>query len=248
MCTVVYDAEIRDRVGQAESFSESLDILSDIVSRIGFTQTLYGYIPRMPRQCDGSWAPLKLNVRNFPDGWHEGWQQFMTVDPYYLACFDGIDPVDWIDVQNSDTISLSQSKALEFLGDYGLSRGITIPVHLPLGRFAVMSAIADNTCKSWHVLRTEAREPLFCVMHAFTKAIFRRGLERQIEVADQVTLTQREQECMRWAALGKTTSEIAIILDRSPETVRLHIKNSFTKLNATNRAQAVANALDRGLI
>jgi DNA-binding NarL/FixJ family response regulator len=30
--------------------------------------------------------------------------------------------------------------------------------------------------------------------------------------------------------------------------VRLHIKNSIAKLNATNRAQAVANAIHLGLI
>ncbi len=248
MCTIAYDAEIRDRVSKAETFGESLDVLADVVGRIGFTQALYGYIPGTPRQRDGSWAPLKLNVRNFPTGWEQGWQEFMSVDPYYRACFTGTDPVDWIDVQHSDTISPAQAKAFEFLGDYGLSRGITVPVHLPFGRFAVMSAIADSTCKNWNALRTGAREPLFRVMHTFTRAIFQNGLESQIDVADRVTLTRREQECMRWAALGKTSAEIAIILDRSPETIRLHIKNSIAKLNATNRVQAVANALDRGLI
>ncbi|WP_171946499.1 LuxR family transcriptional regulator [Hyphomicrobium sp. CS1GBMeth3] len=235
-------------MSKSENFGESLDVLADIVGRIGFTQALYGYIPSMPRQRDGTWAPLKLNVRNFPAGWEQGWRQFMAVDPYYRACFSGTDPIDWIDVQHSDEISPAQNKAFEFLGDYGLSRGITIPVHLPFGRFAVMSAIADRSCKNWHVLRTGAREPLFRVMHAFTRAIFQRGFETQIEVADRVMLTRREVECMRWAALGKTSAEIAIILDRSPETIRLHIKNSIAKLNATNRVQAVANAVDRGLI
>ncbi len=85
-------------------------------------------------------------------------------------------------------------------------------------------------------------------MHTFTQHDFSARLETQIELPKLVTLTKREQECMRWAALGKTSSEIAIILDRSPETVRLHIKSSIAKLNATNRAQAVANALDSGLI
>lgn len=248
MYTISDDAELRERVGQAETFKESLDVLADVTLRMGFTQALYGYIPTIPRQRDGNWTPLKLNVRHFPEGWEEGWQPFMAVDPYYRACFSGTDPIDWTDVQHSDSLSCSQLKACEFLGDYGLSRGITVPVHLPFGRFAVMSAIADRNCRNWHVLKTDAREPLFRLMHTFTRMIFQRGLETQIEVPKQVTLTKREQECMRWAALGKTSSEIGIILDRSAETVRLHIKNSIAKLNATNRAQAVANALDLGLI
>lgn len=248
MCTISYDAVVRKRVGECENFGTALDVLADIVQSMGFTQALYGYIPCHPRQRDGTWLPLKLNVRNFPNGWEQGWHQFMSVDPYYRACFCGTDAVDWIEVQQSEGITQAQEKAFEFLGDYGLSRGITVPVHLPFGRFAVMSAIADGKCRNWQFLRTSAREPLFRVMHAFTRTIFERGLEEQIEVAKIVRLTRREAECMRWAAMGKTSAEIAIILQRSPETIRLHIKNSISKLNATNRVQAVANAVDQGLI
>ena len=61
-------------------------------------------------------------------------------------------------------------------------------------------------------------------------------------------LTPREAECLTWAARGKTTEEIAQLLHRSSETVDFHISNAMVKLDARNRAHAVAIACTRGLI
>ena len=239
--------DLYDCVHAAGDFDGALDALALKTAELGFTQTLYGYIPSIPRLSNGEWLPLRLNVRNFPDGWESGWEQFTTVDPYYRACFDGTFPIDWTDVQQGE-LSRAQRMACSYLGDFGLTRGITIPVHLPFGRFAVMSAIVDSTCRNWTNIRAQSSDPLFKMMHVFTKAIHERHMEEQIPFAPVVHLTPREKECMRWASAGKTSSEIATIIGRSVETVRLHIKNSIAKLNATNRAQAVATAIQLGII
>ena len=240
--------ELRDRIMRTKNFAQSLDLLADITADFGFTQVLYGYIPTTARLPNGDWLPLKLNTRRFPSGWEAGWEPFMRIDPYYRACFESTFPIEWADVQRRETLTSSQRTACAYLGDIGLSRGITVPVHLPFGRFAVMSAIADRSCRNWHSVREQAAEPLFRLMHVFTKTIHDLGYEGQIEVVRPVRLTPREQECLRWASAGKTSSETAIILSRSVETVRLHIKNSIAKLNATNRSQAVGTAMQLGLI
>lgn len=56
-------------------------------------------------------------------------------------------------------------------------------------------------------------------------------------------LSAREAECLRWVALGKTDSEIAIILSISARTARFHIENAKRKLHVATRVQAVAEAL-----
>jgi transcriptional regulator EpsA len=53
-------------------------------------------------------------------------------------------------------------------------------------------------------------------------------------------LSGREVEIMDCVSLGKTNSEIGTILDISTFTVKNHLQRIFRKLNAGNRAQAVA--------
>ena len=53
-------------------------------------------------------------------------------------------------------------------------------------------------------------------------------------------LSERERQIMVWVAMGKTNPEIGMILDISEFTVKNHMKSIFSKLDVTNRAQAVA--------
>jgi LuxR family transcriptional regulator len=233
---------------KAESFDHGLDILLEITQSLGFTQVLYAYQPVAPRLPDGQWVPLKLNVRNFPRGWEHGWTRFEVHDPYYHACFDGTLPFDWHDVQRREGLNPAEREAWHYLADFGLGRGMTIPIHLPGGRFAVISAILDKTGANWDFIFEHSHETMFHLTHLFHSMIHKKGLEDQIRVALPVKLSPREKECLRWAAGGKTSPEIAIIVDRSVETVRLHMKNAMNKLNAHTRAHAIAKAAQLGLL
>lgn len=53
-------------------------------------------------------------------------------------------------------------------------------------------------------------------------------------------LSERERQIMAWVAQGKTNPEIGCILCISEFTVKNHLKSIFSKLDVTNRAQAVA--------
>jgi transcriptional regulator EpsA len=60
-------------------------------------------------------------------------------------------------------------------------------------------------------------------------------------LAQQVTpLSKREQEILRWIAMGKTNDEIGSILELSVYTVKNNVQRVLRKLNVSNRAQAVA--------
>lgn len=61
-------------------------------------------------------------------------------------------------------------------------------------------------------------------------------------------LSGRESEILTLLAAGMTGEEIARRLVLSTETVRTHVRNAMTKLEARTRTGAVVKALDRGEI
>jgi DNA-binding NarL/FixJ family response regulator len=62
------------------------------------------------------------------------------------------------------------------------------------------------------------------------------------------SLTAREIEVLRHIARGNRNRDIATLLFISEETVKVHIKHIMEKLRASDRTQAVAIAVRRGII
>lgn len=61
-------------------------------------------------------------------------------------------------------------------------------------------------------------------------------------------LTKRELEVMALLVEGLSNREIALRLEISPDTVKNHVSNCMSKLEAKNRTQATATALELGII
>jgi LuxR family transcriptional regulator len=61
-------------------------------------------------------------------------------------------------------------------------------------------------------------------------------------------LSKREREILQWTGEGKTSSEIAIILSISENTVNFHQKNMQKKFNAPNKTQIACYAAAIGII
>jgi DNA-binding NarL/FixJ family response regulator len=80
-------------------------------------------------------------------------------------------------------------------------------------------------------------------------AIIRNRLarERAREQADY-QLTDRETEVLTWAARGKSSADIAVILDISERTVNFHMDNAMRKLSVATRVQAAVKCAMLGLI
>lgn len=61
-------------------------------------------------------------------------------------------------------------------------------------------------------------------------------------------LSSKEWQCLYLASKGMTEKEMASALTRSADTVKFHLRNAAKKLSAKNRTQAVALALQLGMI
>jgi DNA-binding NarL/FixJ family response regulator len=71
---------------------------------------------------------------------------------------------------------------------------------------------------------------------------------RLAEFTPRTDLTQRETEVVRLVARGLSNREIAEVIGRSDETVKLHLKNIFSKLGVADRTEAVTLAISRGIL
>jgi DNA-binding NarL/FixJ family response regulator len=63
-----------------------------------------------------------------------------------------------------------------------------------------------------------------------------------------VDMTDREVELLTWAARGKTSAEIAIIVGLAKRTIDFHLDNARIKLGATTRIEAAIKAATSRLI
>jgi DNA-binding NarL/FixJ family response regulator len=72
--------------------------------------------------------------------------------------------------------------------------------------------------------------------------------EDQLPDTARSALTAREMDILWGIAKGFTNAEIAERLDISRQTVPVHVRNIYRKLEASNRSEAVFEATRRGLI
>ena len=83
---------------------------------------------------------------------------------------------------------------------------------------------------------------------ALEPAVAARLLERMSEGERGEELSGRELEVLRLLVAGSSNKLIAVQLSLSENTVKSHISHIFGKLGVQSRAEAVAAALQRGLV
>lgn len=96
------------------------------------------------------------------------------------------------------------------------------------------------------VSRGEA--PISRTMAAKILAEFSRQASREAASAPGVQLTSRERDVLELLTKGATNKEIATVLGISENTVKNRLKSILAKLHLENRVQAVAYALEKGLV
>jgi DNA-binding CsgD family transcriptional regulator len=65
---------------------------------------------------------------------------------------------------------------------------------------------------------------------------------------NDILMSARELDCLKWTAAGKTAWEASVILGISERTVRFHLNAAREKLNCATTTQAVAKAIVNQLI
>jgi DNA-binding CsgD family transcriptional regulator len=125
---------------------------------------------------------------------------------------------------------------------------ILIPVHLSFGQIGAVSLIphdreTDDLSEPFRLYG----DSLGLLVRRFV-ASYVAAVRTQQWIPSNCSLSKREVECLRWAAIGKTDNDISAILSLSHATVRYHVQRAGEKLNAVNRSQAVFKAGQLGFL
>ncbi|MGG7212694.1 response regulator [Clostridium nigeriense] len=111
-----------------------------------------------------------------------------------------------------------------------------------------------------YLLKDSTREELIRTIEAairgemllqpeITRSIFSDNREqKQINSSLNTSITERELFVLQAIARGCTSKEIAIDMGISERTVKAHLTNIYTKLKVDSRSEAVAVAIEKGII
>lgn len=133
------------------------------------------------------------------------------------------------------------------LARLGLTCGVTAPVRLPRGRFAIVTwygALGADAARD--IARRDGPDLLLIAHYALE--IARRPLDGPEAPEDSALLSARELDCLTLAAKGEPDADAAARLGVTPRTIRFHLANAAEKLGARSRIHAVALAAQLGIV
>ncbi len=181
-----------------------------------------------------------------------GLRSLLSSDPEIRIVNEQSKWSDASDGQNEADVVITTSASLASLLADEIDAPLTAPILFlrdePLN---IQWAIHSPTVWGILPLETSAAE-LSAAIHALAEGLIvgARPLlfSSEEESPARGPLTDREAEVLGWLAKGLANKQIALALGISEHTVKFHISSIYTKLNATNRTQAVREGLRNGWI
>jgi LuxR family transcriptional activator of conjugal transfer of Ti plasmids len=209
-----------------------------VASRLGFDAMAYLSLSEA--------GPILIS--DYPQRWIDRYfdRGYSRIDPVLRVARAQLQAFRW----SGDRFTRSRSGSLHSFfaeaHDFGIMSGLTVPIYSGFGRFTTMNFVTERKASDVERTLEEARE-VFELIGLYYHARIDTTL-RAPSTRSEGSLTQRESQCLAWAARGKTKVETGEILGLTPRTVKFHLENARAKLEASNITQTVAIAVRDGLI
>jgi DNA-binding CsgD family transcriptional regulator len=216
------------------------DILREIASEIGLSHIAHLRFASN-RSSDVS---LLTAVNTYSKEWQARYflKQYFTIDPVIRRGNEAILPFDW------DTLNSDDPAIMNFYMDamrHGVGRnGLSIPVRNRKNTHSLLSFTNDLSRREWESfkeLNMSNLQQLSALIDSAASIDFKLP-------QTPVQLSRREEQCLIWAARGKTHQEVAEILCLSLGSVKTHLDTARHKLHCINLTHAAAVAVATGLI
>ncbi len=183
-------------------------------------------------------------LHSYPTSWADIYIGFNLAhtDPVRRAGESSLSGFRWRDIEHLIPITPIERITFETGRKHGMVDGFTVPRHLP--------GTVMGSCTFVTGMERPLPERMLIIAEilgaiAIAQASRLSGWRRPIR---KPRLTDRQRDCVLWAARGKTNWEIARILGISKETVIQHLKEARDRYDTSNRASLILYALFDGLI
>ena len=189
-------------------------------------------------------ANLFRAICTYPAAWQARYfmKQYARIDPVIARGSEAVLPFDWDELPRDDptTQAFFDDAADHDVGHNGLS----IPVRNRKGVRSLVSFTSNHSKDDWAEYKWRNMVKLQPMAILIDSAA---GINFKL-TPDPVELSKREEECLIWAARGKTYHDIAGILNLSFASVKTYLDTARHKLSCINLTHAVAVAIATGVI
>lgn len=185
-----------------------------------------------------------IRIHNYPAGWAEWFdeQALGKTDPVHRASHLTSIGFAWSKLPEMLALTPQDLKVLAAARKEGIGEGFTVPAHVPGEAHGSCSFACDSGQRFSH-----EHVPLLQLVGAFAFETARR-MHRERFSGPPVALTDRQRECVMWAARGKSDWEISRILGISRDTVIEHLRHARERYGVGKRALLTVHALFDGTI
>lgn len=194
-------------------------------------------------------------VSNYPSEWYEMYvsNNYQLMDPVVLYAFQRISPFSW-DENISINSMVSFSKIFNQSKNYNITNGYTFVLHDNNNYMAMLSIVMDN--KGIIDIEDEIKEIkadlqlLLITVYEKITSLYKEVIQNKFrnESLEKDLFSERENEILYWASMGKTYNEIALILGVKVSTIKFHIGNVVKKLGVINAKHAIRLGIELHLI
>lgn len=240
---------IRDNSENPMEGCTDLDAVGGALTNLtaDFGLPFYSYLLLRPPHGASGTASERI-VTNYAPEWVERYERklYKHYDPVALVATRSRLPFFWDSKGFLRRFRKDQRRVFHEGRGFNIACGYSIPIFGPAGDVGVFSVVASRESHLTDAVRGAGSEVYLTALHTHDR-IVRLGEECPTPDED-VALSAREIECLKWASDGLTTDAIAETISISPATVNYHINKSIRKLGATNRHHAAIKAIRAGLI
>jgi LuxR family transcriptional regulator, activator of conjugal transfer of Ti plasmids len=232
--------EFIDAIQTAEEETAFERVGTRLARRLGFRWFAYLHLT----------LDLPILVSSYPSSWTSRYfdLRYQQLDPVVGRARLEHDLFCWASSASVPAGTSEQRRFFEEAMTFGIRSGITMPIRAGFGRTAAFTLATDEPTTLTERIVSESRDLVQLAGLYFHTHLTIKLKRRSAPRVTENILTQRERQCLAWAAHGKTAADIAVLIGIAPRTVVFHLENARRKLGAASIAQGVAEALRRGLL